>query len=366
MIAGDGGRHGAPMIAGLGQWLPEAVRTNAAWPAEFAEAAAGRREGRELVDASAEAFDRFEEIALRRGRPDEADPWKGAVRRRVADDAVASAQAEAWAGEAALAAAGLAVRDVDLVLSWAMVPDRLSPANAPRVAHLLGTRAPAIGVEAACASVVAQLSLAAAMVESGRARTVLCTQSHLMTRACALLHPASPLMGDMATAFVVRAAERPGVTAVEMSSEGEWYEAVTWCRGRDEDPPWWSAGGAFVPGTRDRQRTHALVRGWVKMAVETIEAACARARVAPRDLDALAIVQPRWWLPGAVCEAMGLPEERAPLTWSELAHVGGCGVVANLLAARERGLLREGSKVALYGVGAGVTRAAAVVEWRKP
>lgn len=351
-------------ILGMGEWLPETVRTNDAWPAEFVDVAK-RMQGAELVEVTGGDGDSCEVIAMRRGRSDETDPFRGAVRRRVADETMTSSEAEALAGRAALADAGVDPADVDLVLSWAMVPDRLSPANGPKVAQLVGaTRAGGVLVEAACASPIAQLVFASAMIESGRARTVLCTQSHLMNRANPLTHPASPLMGDAATALVVGASERRGVATTAIVSEGQWYDAVTWSRGRgDADVPWWQPGGAFVAGTKDRDLTHRLVKGWVRMAADTIGAALESARLTPKDLDVLAIVQPRWWLPGAVCEALGIPEERAPTTFAELAHVGGCGIVTNLLEARRRGLLREGAKVALYGIGAGITRAAAIIEW---
>jgi 3-oxoacyl-[acyl-carrier-protein] synthase-3 len=270
----------------------------------------------------------------------------------------------ARAGLVALADAGVAAEDVDVVLSWAMVPDRIAPANAPKVALLVGAkRAAAIGIEAACASGVAQLELATALVEAGRARTVLCTQSHLFARANPLTHPASPLFGDAATAFVVGASERPGVVATRIATHGEYYDGVTWLRGREDDPPWYRAGGPFIAGSRDKHVTLTLARRWVRLAVDTVSEVCAGARRDVASIDVLAAVQPRRWMPGAIAEGLGLPEERAPITFDSIAHVGGCGVVANLLEARRRGLLTEGKRVALYAVGAGVTRAAALIDW---
>jgi 3-oxoacyl-[acyl-carrier-protein] synthase III len=80
-------------------------------------------------------------------------------------------------------------------------------------------------------------------------------------------------------------------------------------------------------------------------------------------VNVLATVQPRRWVPAAIAEGLGLAAERAPQTFDEYAHLGGVGVLVNLLAARDAGLLQRGACVALYAQGAGFTRAAALLEW---
>jgi 3-oxoacyl-[acyl-carrier-protein] synthase-3 len=354
-------------IRGLGEWLPPKVRTNDEWPEDVRDLAL-KAAGRELVVmgsidlATADASDR---AYVRRGLAEEGDPFRGTVRRRVADDAMPSSEAEALAGKAALDDAGLAPADVDVLLSWSLVPDRLSPSNAPKVADLLGARnAGALGIEAACASTASQVMLAAALVESGRARHVLLTQSHLIARANPMAHPASPMLGDAATAMVISAGERAGILATHVASDGSWHDAVTWVRGRgDDDTPWWKSGEDFVPGTRDRKMTQRLALDAVRIGVRTIGELMEKARRPVGDIDLIASSQVRAWFPACVAEALGLPEGTAPDTFKELAHVGACGVVNNLLEARRRGQLRPGARVVLYAMGAGITRAAALVEW---
>jgi 3-oxoacyl-[acyl-carrier-protein] synthase III len=64
-----------------------------------------------------------------------------------------------------------------------------------------------------------------------------------------------------------------------------------------------------------------------------------------------------------VAESVGLPADKAPHTFDELAHIGGCAPVVNLLEARRRGQLVPGASVLLYGMGAGITPAAALLDW---
>lgn len=351
-------------ILGLGSYLPETIRDNADWPPDFAGRQTSRF-GNELADVRAEARDPCDAILARHLASEADDPFRGATRRRVADPSMSSAQAEARAAGRALADARVAPEEIDLVLSWAMVPDRVTPPTGPRVAHLVGARrAAGLGMDAACATAIAQLALGAAMIESGRARRVLLTQSHLIGRANPMDHPVSPLVGDAASAIVLGASERPGVGVVHMVSQGEYYDAVTWVRGRDEqEPPWFEAGPGFFPGSRDRAVVKALSSKLVHVARDTITELLARAGRSIDSIDVLACTQPRRWFPAAVAESVGLPEARAPHTFDELAHIGGVAPVINLLEARRRGMLREGASVLLFGMGAGITRAAALLGW---
>ncbi len=350
-------------IRGLGLWAPPAVRTNDAWSRGFIETARTRGD-RLLVDIPAASGD-LDRITARHLAAEARDAFLGAVERRVAPDEPAW-RAETAAAEEALRDAGVRGDEVDVVLSWSIVPDRPVLPSATRVAHEIGASgAWASGMDSGCASALVQLETAAALIESGRARTVLLTQSHLITRAFPMSHPASPGIGDAATAMVVTADERPGVLGVRSVSDGEYWDAVTWIRDAnpDDDRAWWLEGGAYAPGSRNRSGAKRLMQHTVRFGVETVRDACERCGAEPAAIEALAAVQPRGWIPPSIAEGLGLSEAVAPTSYGRYAHLGGCGVVANLLACREAGLLRSGALVALYAQGAGFTRSAALVHW---
>ena len=353
-------------VVGIGVWFPDRVRDNSEWPEEFRVRSAERRGDRTLVDIPTAEDDRFSRIATRHLTSEAGDPFLGTTRRRVSDEHTSGRDAEAHAARAALEDAGVDAADVDVILSWAIVPDRIAPSNACHVGHAIGAhRAWSMGVDAACASVVTQLTMAASLIECGRATTVLLTQSHWVTRAMPMMHPASPNVGDGAGAIVVRAAEGAGIHTTVAVTEGQHYDAVTWCRGKtpDTDPPWWEPGGAFYMGSLAPEAAQLLMRNTIGIGVGTVEDLMQRARMPVSSIDVLACVQPRRWVPSGIAEGLGLPEERAPQTFDEYAHLGGMGVVANLLAARENGALIPGARVAIYAQGAGFTRAAALLTW---
>jgi 3-oxoacyl-[acyl-carrier-protein] synthase-3 len=351
-------------IIGVGTWLPERVRTNDAWPAAFAKRdhALGDRTFNDIPEAT----DPLAAAILARDLAREAaDPFLGAVRRRVSDDALSAADVETFAANAALADAGLTGADVDLIISYAIVPDHIAPHHGSELPHRLGaTRAVGFGVETACASVITQLEIAHAYVSAGLARVVLLTQSHLLLRTFAMEHPASPGLGDAASALVVGRGPGLAVRATFGVTHGEFFPAVGWVRGRDanSDLPWWQAGQAFHLGSRAPDQAKALMRDTVSFGAATVVEASARAGIDVERIGVLASVQPRGFLPGGIAERLGLPREAAVTTYEDIAHVGACGPVFNLQRARERGLVQPGTLVALYAQGAGFTRAAAILE----
>ena len=365
-------------ILGLGEWRPATKRVNSDWPADvvagwraraLADAAAAQ-DSASSVDATAltdlPALDEADRLSAVGFMRDMEDPFLFTAERFVADDATTGAMAGAFAGRAALADAGIDASMIDVVMCWDALPDRPGCPSAPKLAELVGaTRAHAFDIQQACASVISSIDLAAALIESGRARHVLLTQTHLAFRCTGFAGPLSANIGDIATAIVVGPSERPGVLSAHLHSDGRFQMAVLLARGKDDetDTPWFKAGGPFVFGTRDRHLAQIMMKDTVKMGVLTIREACERGHVDPKKLDVICAPHPRRWIPGAIAETLGLENAHAPNTYETTAHVGGCGAVANLIEARRRGMLREGSLVALYAQGQGMTRGAALVSW---
>jgi 3-oxoacyl-[acyl-carrier-protein] synthase-3 len=352
----------------MAQWLPATTRLNSHWPSDFAVQARASAH-RELADIRGGARgDHCDNIVAEYLASEEGDAFLGSKARRVADDSMTAREAEALAAEAALADSGVRASDIDVVLSWSLVPDRPTPPSGPWVAHHIGaTNAVAVGMDVACATIVAQLVFAASLVESGRATKVLITGSHLATRTFPITHPASPCVGDAATAIVVAASERAGILASYSVSHGEYYDSVCWRRGKDDDSPWYSAGGPMHLGSYDREGVQRITQDTVRFGADTVREAMKRASLPVSDLAVVASVQPRRWIPAGIARVLGLPPEIAPQTYDTLAHLAGCGVVTNLIEARRRGMLApragEPALVALYAQGAGFTRSSVVLRW---
>jgi 3-oxoacyl-[acyl-carrier-protein] synthase III len=147
-------------------------------------------------------------------------------------------------------------------------------------------------------------------------------------------------------------------------THGEFADAVAWVRGPDErsDTPWWKPGGAYRLGSREPALAKTLMRDTVSFGAATIRAAADRASIQVSRIGVVASVQPRGFIPRAIAERLGLPRECAVTTYETIAHLGACGPVFNLERARALGRTGRGTLVAMYGQGAGFTRAAAILE----
>ena len=351
-------------IIGLGTWLPDRVRTNDEWPPTFT----GHHDqaDRTFNDIPAPADPVAAQILARDLLLEAADPFLGAVKRRVSDASMTSIEAETRAARAALDQAGVSGQDVDLVLSYSIAPDTLTIPTGNVVAHNIGAkRAFALSIEAACATTIAQLEIARAYIESGLANVALLTQAHLLLRVMPMMHPATPGLGDAASALVVARGRRGLVVRSTYAiTHGEYADAVLWMRSRDaaEEPPWWKAGGDYRLGTRSPRDVKMLMRDTVSLGAATVKEAAARAALDVERLSALASVQPRGFIPKGIAERLGLDREAGISTYEEIAHVGACGPVFNLERAQKLGRVEPGSFVALYGQGAGFVRAAAILE----
>jgi 3-oxoacyl-[acyl-carrier-protein] synthase-3 len=357
-------------IIGLGLWVPDEVRFNDAWPESFARAFREQREARRARDFTdierKNASRPFDELFVKHALAFDDDPFKGATRRHVAPPDISTIEGDAEAARRALRDAHVDPADVDLVLSSAVLQEKLVPSNGPAIQDLVGCKnAPGIGVESYCSAALAQLDLASGLVDSGRARHVLCVQSHQLNRINDLELPTSPIFGDAAAAYVVGPLPGGrGVQRVVRGGDGSLAGAVTHAFKDTPGATWWKdARPPVVPGIDDLAAARHLARHALAYPIETIRDLCKEAKVSIDAVAAIAMIQPLAWYQRAVADGLGISPERIPSTYDRIAHVGGAAIVANLLEARAVGLIRDGAPVVLYAHGAGITRYAALLRW---
>jgi 3-oxoacyl-[acyl-carrier-protein] synthase III len=349
-------------IMGLGEYHPEQNVGNDAWPREF-----GLRErssgDRTLIDIP-HALDEAGRITAEYTAREALDPFLGATRRRIAPPELSTVEAEISAARAALADAELDGSQIDYVLSYSIAQERVSPSNANAVAHAIGAReAFAVGVDTGCSTAITQIQLAQALIASGQARTVLLTQSHLLNRAMARMHPASPGLGDCAAAWVMGTRPRYRVLALHARAHGEFFDAVGWTRGRNVEPEaWWKSGKDFYIGSLRPEGAKFLMQETVAFGARTVREVLHKAAIDVERIDTLVSVQPRGWVPEAIARCLGLSPDKAVCSYDEYAHLGACGPIVNLIRARALGRFAPGSLTAVYAQGSGFSRGAVLLE----
>ena len=356
-------------IWGLGAYLPEIVRTNDHWPPEFRRRDEERRK-RDLLDVARSTAGRANTMVREIAEGQAAfadDPFKGAVKRHVIPDSMDPSDMEAEAGRRAIADSGVPKEAIEAVFVHSLQPDLLHPSNAPAVQDKIGLpNAVGIAFDNGCCSQIVAMALGRAMIEAGRFRHILVVSSSAATRTVDLDNPASPIFGDGASAYVLGpVAEGYGVIGQFMQTNGAFRDAVTHATFVDGKPEraWYKHAGlirltSFAP---DMGRETGLRQ--VEFCREAAGAALAEAGLGFGDIDFFFGPQSVAWLNGALAASLGLPPEKTLDTFPEVANLGSVTLSFNLLAARKRGLLKDGDRIVAYSPGAGLTRAAVVFRY---
>lgn len=181
------------VIAGTGSFLPERVLTNA--------------ELEKMVETS--------------------DQWiierTGIRERRIADKGTAASDLAARAAQKALAAAGVAPEEVDLILVGTSTPDMFFPSTACFTQAKIGAvNAAAFDILAACSGWVYGMSVANSFIRSGAYKTVLVIGAEVYS---SILNwedrTTCVLFGDGAGAVVLKASPgEAGVLSANIFSDG--------------------------------------------------------------------------------------------------------------------------------------------------
>lgn len=306
-------------IAGLGVAVPETVVTNAP-------------------------------IAARLGIEERWIETRTGIReRRVAQPGERLFELAAEAGRRALASAGLAPLDLDLVLVATTSNDELMPGASPRVAAAIGAeRAGALDVNAACTGFVSAIAVACGQIESGRAQTALVIGADLMTQ---LIDP-----DDRATAAVF--GDGAGAVAMQGAAEGRVGPIVLGADGAQADL-------IFTPKETGLtvMQGHETFRHAVDRMSEVTAAAAAAADVDLDEIDVFVYHQANARILRAVGERLDLPGGRVVDCIDRFGNTSAASIPLAMEEARLAGDLVPGARVLVGAFGAGLTWGATVIEW---
>jgi 3-oxoacyl-[acyl-carrier-protein] synthase-3 len=347
-------------ILGVGLHLPPEIRRNDTWAPELVAKWAEQRRAspRTLPTPKTPGAERV----LAAMRQQAADPFQGGeIRHVLAPDLDITDMEEAAAREA-LADAKLRPDDIDLVLSFAIVPEYLL-SNPGCVLHArlgMPRECFTMQADAAAYSFLGQLALAESMILAGRARRALLVQSSTATRLIDLEDPQSVLVGDGATAVVVGLVpETRGIEASVMFTDGRYPKSVI---GSVRGGSWYDAGRAQMHVANWDQMNDVFL-STADVCKDSVDAVIARAGRSLRDVDFLCTYQGTPWLGRVVQEYAGLEHARSHDTYPELGYLSAAMVPANLYLARQRGHLRDGDLVLMTGGGTGMTYGATLLRW---
>ncbi|MBI2887987.1 MAG: ketoacyl-ACP synthase III [Chloroflexi bacterium] len=299
------------------------------------------------------------------GRLDTSDEWifsrTGIRERRIAAPEETASSMGLAAARGALAMAGVHPQELDLIIVATCSAERVFPACASLIQHGLGARTVgAFDVNAACSGFVYALSAGHQFIASGLHRTVLVVGSEVFSRLLDWDDRATcVLFGDGAGAVVLQASEEPGgIRSCVLGSDGSGADAL------------YVPGICASPLEAQRNGHHFLAMNGpqvFKFAVRTVAEATRQAAwqagILPEEIDLFIPHQANARIISAAAEALGLSQEKVFTNVERYGNTSAASIPIALSEAAEAGRLRDGDRVALVGVGGGLSWAAMVLEW---
>ncbi|MGC4014985.1 MAG: beta-ketoacyl-ACP synthase III [Luteolibacter sp.] len=325
----------AVTIAGTGSYVPEKILTN--------------EELAEKVDTSNEW------IVTRTGIKE----------RRIAAEGEFTSHLATKAAERALEQAGLAASEVELIIVATITPDTLTPATACYVQRNLGAaKAVAFDISAACSGFLYAMKMAKRLIEADAFKNAVIIGAEKLSAFVNWEDRTTcVLFGDGAGAAVLRRAE-PGegrILATEMGTDGNQTHLLNI-----------PGGGSACPITIDNANDHLATLAMLgkevfKHAVtrmkEAAEKVIERSGLQPEDIACVIPHQANLRIIDAIADRLAVPNERVFVNLDKYGNTSAAAVAIALDEANRTGAFKRGDNIVLVVFGAGLTWAAAAVQW---
>lgn len=298
------------------------------------------------------------------------DEWiverTGIKERRIAEGNQPMSDLALRAAKAALADAGVAAEDLDLIIVATLTSDRIIPSTACMIQNLLGAKhAAAFDLSAACSGFAYAASVAAQFIETGAYKKALVIGAETLSKyinwedrnTCVLF-------GDGAGAAVLGQVEEGyGILSFDLGSDGSGGDAI-------QIP----SSGSLMPVSKESidqklNLIHMNGRDVFKFAVKamgkTVKNSLAKIDMPQEKIDWLVPHQANIRIIESAAKRLSMPMDKVIVNIHKYGNMSAACIPIALAEAAAAKRFKKGDIIALSGFGAGLTWASCIIRWSK-
>jgi len=281
------------------------------------------------------------------------DDWiverTGIRARHFADAGVNSSDLALIASQRALQAAGVDVKDIDLIIVGTSTPDMVFPSTACILQGKLGAHGgAAFDVQAVCSGFIYALTIADAMIRAGSATKALVIGAEVFSRILDFKDRTTcVLFGDGAGAVVLEASAEPGILATDIHADGKHTDILC--------VPGHVSGGQVLGDPLLRMDGQAVFKLAVGVLDETARAVLSKADKTAADVDWLVPHQANIRIMQSTARKLKLPMDKVVVTVDQHGNTSAASIPLALDTAVRSGRIKAGQTLLLEGVGGSFT-----------
>lgn len=302
---------------------------------------------------------------------DTTDEWivtrTGIRERHVAGPKESAATMGFEAARAALDVAGVLPTDIDLIICATATPEYAFPSTASLIQDALGaTKAGAFDLSAGCSGFVYGVSLGTQVIQGGGHKIVLVIGAETLSRITNWQDRGTCILfGDGAGAVLLKASEdRGGVLSSLVRSDGSGGDLLIIPGGGSHSPASMQTvqQGLHYIQMNGREVFRFATRVVDRATREVLE----KAGLTLDDIQLFVPHQANLRIIQAAARTLELNDERIFVNLDRYGNTSSASIPIALCEAVENDRLKRGDKIVVVGFGAGLTWAAAAIEWGEP
>lgn len=301
------------------------------------------------------------------------DEWittRTGIKQRHISNGELTWQMGAKSAKQAIEKAGINPEDIDLIIHTSVTPDYTTPSMSCIIQDSIGAiNAACIDVNCACSGFVYSLDMARRYISCGDFKTVLIVSSETLSRMTDYNDRSTCVLFGDGSASCVVVGNQDKKFASFLGSNGAGSSSLFARANPIQNPFNDFVDPQELDNFPDSNENYIYMNGRevYKFAVNAIPMAitkaCEKINISPEDIDLIIPHQANVRIVETAANKLNLPLDKFYTNLEKYGNTSSASIPIALNEAVEKGLIKKGDKVCVVGFGAGLTYAAAIIEW---